>query len=438
MCRSRNASEDWILNMHIETVQLKNFKRFELLKLDFDPNLNIFIGVNGAGKTSILQSLLYGLATTVHYFSGQWGPFAKDAPIVHKRIERCNDRVRQEAIYPVEIILSVNENDEVWRAGQLCRSDNSWELLDLPSSFKRQKELGCTLPVFAFYAADRFMEGFSYQAIQANFQPEERLTAYQKWNNASDKTECQKTLSWVVTKSMERMQLALERSSSFHGVVDDDLATLNHALKSSFDNFDSIYYDWNIKAILTRWTDDGIKPFEDLSDGQRAVVFLFADIVRRAALLNPHLGTKAAQETDGIVIIDELDAHLHPAWQQKIAQGLQSAFPKMQFIVSTHSPFVAAEVKAEQIYLLKGNEVVHPRQALGLNNSEINLQIFETTGQNDTVAKEIQGLRRLIDVQKFDAVRQGIEALEQKLNGPTEDTRELAMLLDWAKSESEL
>lgn len=424
--------------MHIETVQLKNFKRFELLKLDFDPKLNIFIGINGSGKTSILQALVYGLMTTVHYFSDQWGPLAKGVSIVHKRVEQQSGRVRLEASYPVEVRLLLKDKDKVFPVGQIGKSDNSFSLLRMQSEFRRPKELGQTLPVFAFYAADRFMAGGANQAIQPDFRPEERLTAYQKWNNASDKTECQKTLSWVVTKSMERMQLALERSSSFQGVGDDDLATLNHALKSSFDNFDSIYYDWNIKAILTRWTDDGIKPFEDLSDGQRAVVFLFADIVRRAALLNPHLGTKAAQETDGIVIIDELDAHLHPAWQQKIAQGLQSAFPKMQFIVSTHSPFVAAEVKAEQIYLLKGNEVTHPRQALGLNNSEINLQIFEATGQNDAVAKEIQDLRRRIDERKFDEVRRGIEALEQKLNGPTEDTRELNMLLDWAKSESEL
>ncbi len=86
--------------------------------------------------------------------------------------------------------------------------------------------------------------------------------------------------------------------------------------------------------------DQGWMPFNYLSDGFRSMVAMAADIAYRASLLNPHLGEDAAKETSGIVLIDEIDLHLHPKWQRRIVRELQSAFPDLQFIATTHSPFI--------------------------------------------------------------------------------------------------
>ena len=90
-------------------------------------------------------------------------------------------------------------------------------------------------------------------------------------------------------------------------------------------------------------------PFSKLSDGQRAMLAMVGDIARRAALLNPHLGEKAPAETPGIVMIDEIDLHLHPRWQRQIVDDLKRTFPKMQFIATTHSPFIIQSLEEGEL-----------------------------------------------------------------------------------------
>ena len=423
--------------MYIDTLKLTNFKRFESLELSLDEKINVFIGINGAGKTSILKSVVNGLGPVVYYWAGSGWVRPNVAEVVHKRVERVDNQVRLEAVYPVEIYLLVKDGEISFPLSVNFQADNDKQL-QLVRNYDRPKGFGHTLPVFAFYGADRFALNSFSKDVQASLRPEERLKAYEKWHEASVPGECAKTLSWIVTKSTERMQLAMEAKTSFEAVLGDDLSILNQALRAAFEEFESIYYDWKSKSILTLWQGGQVKAFEDLSDGERGVVLLFADIVRRVALLNPHLGDRAALETDGVVLIDEVDAHLHPAWQQKIVPGLNKAFPKIQFTVSTHSPFVVGEVKPSSLFILTEKGIQQPLQSYGLNNDEINLQLFQTTGQNKEVREKVEQIQSLIEADKFKDAQEGIESLEKLLNGASQDTRDLEMQLKWAKTETDL
>ncbi|MGB8922932.1 MAG: AAA family ATPase [Pseudomonas sp.] len=89
-----------------------------------------------------------------------------------------------------------------------------------------------------------------------------------------------------------------------------------------------------------------------LSDGIRNIVALAADIAYRCIKLNPHLGITAPHQCTGVVLIDEVDMHLHPAWQQTVIPDLLGAFPNIQFIVTTHSPQVITSVQAKCIRVL--------------------------------------------------------------------------------------
>ena len=106
------------------------------------------------------------------------------------------------------------------------------------------------------------------------------------------------------------------------------------------------------KQLVMRHDENGFIPVEMLSDGIRNTIAMVADIAYRACKLNPHLGENAAKETDGVVLIDEVDMFLHPKWQQTILKSLTDAFPKMQFIVTTHSPQVLSTVRRENIRIL--------------------------------------------------------------------------------------
>lgn len=117
-----------------------------------------------------------------------------------------------------------------------------------------------------------------------------------------------------------------------------------------------IQYSIEEKSITLGHGKYGHLTVNQLSDGIQAVFALVADLAYRCYLLNNHLGDEAIKQTPGIILIDEVDMHLHPKWQQTILTQLRTAFPKIQFIVTTHSPQVLSTVAAENIRLIEQDE----------------------------------------------------------------------------------
>jgi predicted ATP-binding protein involved in virulence len=117
-----------------------------------------------------------------------------------------------------------------------------------------------------------------------------------------------------------------------------------------------ITYSLSREELVAHHDQHGALPVSLLSDGIRNMIGMVADIAFRATKLNPHLGAMAAKETTGVVLIDEVDMHLHPEWQQVVLQSLTEAFPQMQFIVTTHSPQVLSTVPRENIRILEQDE----------------------------------------------------------------------------------
>ena len=113
--------------------------------------------------------------------------------------------------------------------------------------------------------------------------------------------------------------------------------------------WENLEYSSSLKEIVANHPQNGILPISLLSDGIRNMIGLVADIAYRMVRLNPQLGINAVKETPGIVLIDEVDMHLHPEWQQVVIGDLRKAFPKIQFIITTHSPQVLTTVMAESI-----------------------------------------------------------------------------------------
>jgi predicted ATP-binding protein involved in virulence len=102
------------------------------------------------------------------------------------------------------------------------------------------------------------------------------------------------------------------------------------------------------------------RTLQQLSDGQRNLLALVGDIAMRMARLNPHLGEKVLEETEGVVLIDELDLHLHPEWQRDVVNNLKKTFPKIQFFVTTHSPFIIQSLSEGEHIPLDGQPVAMP------------------------------------------------------------------------------
>jgi predicted ATP-binding protein involved in virulence len=146
---------------------------------------------------------------------------------------------------------------------------------------------------------------------------------------------------------------------------------------------------------------------DTLSDGIRNMMGLVADIAHRAARLNPQFGERAALGTPGIVLIDEVDMHLHPAWQQLVLGALQQAFPLVQFIVTTHSPQVLTTVKAENIRIF-ADGAVHSATpgTYGAEAQRILESIFEVSPRpKNEISEALDEYLRLVDARQWNGPR---------------------------------
>ena len=132
------------------------------------------------------------------------------------------------------------------------------------------------------------------------------------------------------------------------------ISLLNHTCINNKDiqGAKDFYYDTDADQIMIKLDKEGLVPFNYLSDGYRNMVAMVADIAHRASRLNPHFDSESAKKTQGIVLIDEIDLHLHPKWQRRVVDDLQEAFPNIQFVATTHSPFIIQSLKAVRLLIL--------------------------------------------------------------------------------------
>jgi predicted ATP-binding protein involved in virulence len=133
-----------------------------------------------------------------------------------------------------------------------------------------------------------------------------------------------------------------------------------------------------MNSIIAKFKDEQFIPIDLLSDGFKSMLAMVADIAYRCITLNPHLGEKAL-ESSGVVLIDELDVHLHPNWQQKVAKMLKATFPNIQFIVTTHSPLILHSLElGDRIITLEDNQVYYHDNKFGRDADDTLLQIMDT------------------------------------------------------------
>ena len=149
-----------------------------------------------------------------------------------------------------------------------------------------------------------------------------------------------------------------------------------------------------------------------MSDGQRALVGLVADVARRACLLNSEaFGAQTLMETTGVVLIDELDLHLHPRWQRRIIGDLKRIFPKIQFFATTHSPQIIGEARPEEIVLLTPEGQKRPMASYGMDSNWVLECVMEAEGRDPAVARRIKDVFTAIDDGRLDAAKSMIAAL---------------------------
>jgi Predicted ATP-binding protein involved in virulence len=432
--------------MRINSIHLLNYRCHANLNVEFLPGFNVIVGVNGSGKTSLLKSIcdaLTGFSNYLSLSSRNYQAF-NDENVVRLKAEVIQGRYRFEPQYPVKVSAAADafETGCVWTVQKASQVDHPQSTGQTPGQIwqSKQQAMGqpgenagtqLSLPIIAFYRANRHWNQPQPHEMQAATARNARTDGYASWWDASlDSSALQ---SWVIGKCLERFQTSSETGIAFDDIQSDELALVNQALALAVEGVKGLKYDLKQKSLLVEWSStvgSAREPtaFENLSDGQRAVIGLVADIARRMCVLNPQLGHEVTNETPGVVLIDELDMHLHPRWQRILTSGLKRAFPKVQFIVASHSPQVLGELKPEEIILLRPSGTVHPQVSYGLTSSQVLEEIMDATARTPEVERLLAEVFELLERGELLIAKEKLEVLQTIAPGIPELTGAHALL----------
>lgn len=157
-----------------------------------------------------------------------------------------------------------------------------------------------------------------------------------------------------------------------------------------------------------------------LSQGERSLLALVADIAYRLAIMNPT--SEDPLHGKGIVLIDEIDLHLHPRWQRSVIRNLQTTFPNCQFIITTHSPLVVSDPQEVQVFLLEEGSTRELDNLYGMDIEQVLFEIMDTPLRHEPLQEKLNDLMDAIQDKKFNKAKKLRNELLQVL---PKDHREL-------------
>ncbi|EUB76870.1 AAA ATPase [Pseudomonas sp. GM41(2012)] len=401
--------------MRLDRLNIQNFRCYEDATFDFQPGFNLVVGVNGSGKTSLLQAIATCLTDFSNAFNGYFVPL--DEELIRFAIDKHQGRVRFERCYPMQLkaegcIFGLSN----WVIEKLRNDGSASADANVLKVLTEKKNLLGTennldLPILAFYRANRRWAISGVTAESAASQRVSRLHGYENWfDAAANLTDFE---SWFIGKTLERLQKVSETEGAIKH-FDDELSLVNSALKKALPNSHGLRYDITLRSLMVDLDTKESLPFNQLSDGQRAMIALMADIARRICLLNPHFGQKALAETVGIIIIDELDIHLHPSWQRSIVAALKSAFPKVQFIAASHSPQIIGSLKPEEVIVLNNGDGSHPRVTYGLDSSSVLEEVMDVSQREPKIEALLSKLFSTLEDNDLKKAKVQLEALKKQ------------------------
>lgn len=356
--------------MQITSLSITNFKLFSDCQFRFHPEFNLVVGTNGSGKTSLLRAVAVALGGWAH-------AYIKDPnnrrPILDGEVREVQqdqrfDRsklVRIKAQGSAEIVdrFGVRKpGSAIWTRFRREGSEGTlttgeidygthklyplnFELLGQDILTYIEGGRSFDLPLFAFYECDRLW--LAKDQLSAESSARARYSRFDPYLDCFHTGADHRAIGeWLLKNELASLQKREETPV---------LQSIRSAAKAALEDCSDLRFDFGESRVMVEFENGSVVPFEHLSDGQRTMLGLFCDLARRASLLNPHFGGEASAKTSGVVLIDELDLHLHPRWQRRIIEDLRRIFPKIQFICTSHSPFLIQSLRSgEELIMLGG------------------------------------------------------------------------------------
>ncbi len=409
--------------MKINRVILTNFRGISAFEFDFQEKCTVFYGINGVGKTTILRAIDLLYSSIIN-------------KIVRNRFKQgikieLADIKYGKPFCEVTCDFSIDGIDEsIAYSRKMFRKENkrihNTEKLSRISEIFREKyiESNQGMPIFVNYGVNRTVMEIPLRIRNTHIFDKE--SAFEK--AIESKIDFRTFFEWFRYQEDLENQIKVRENREY---VDVSLRSVKEAVYAMLDGVSNLRIERNPLAMKV--DKEGISfRVDQLSDGEKCTLALFGDLARRLALANPDIANPL--QGNGVVLIDEIELHMHPLWQRKILPILKKCFPNIQFIVTTHSPQVLGEL--DDSYNIIGMERVGDTisyklipSLIGWDSNYILKCFMGTDNLNPSTQELIEKMYDLISENNYDESEKLVKILEELTDTAHEDAVKARMLI---------
>ncbi len=438
--------------MRLDSVYVKNYRCFEELDISLNKNVTLFVGKNGAGKTAILDAIAVSASTFLNGIEGG----------ISRKIQKEDARYR---FYEIEGMIDSQHQFPVVISGKgECggRKNTEWtcalnavgrntaiqdvqQLTEIAEEMQNKVMMGDTdvaLPAIFYYGTGR---------LYGSAKGDADLRSSQKLNRQAGYIDCMMAesnekmmLGWfekMTLKSLQQQQKTgtLEKMPQLQ-IVEDAICHCFSRI-SGYDQVE-ISFELDTQRIMIEYVDEEKVrcrfALNELSDGYKSTLSMIGDIAYRMAVLNPQLGKEVLKKTTGIILIDEIDLHLHPQWQQTILKDLQTIFPLIQFVTASHAPEIINSVPKENIRILDHGKIRSPiGQTYGRDANSILREVMQVEERPKEIQQLLRKFYSYIDDMKLREAEAVLRELERILGDTDPEINGAKVTLEFEKMQEE-
>lgn len=396
--------------MRLESIELENFRTIETARIEFDGKSSVIFGINGTGKSSILRAINLLYANIINQ-------------IVNRKELKQNYTLQLEDIKygrketRISTLIDL-ENEKIKYYRKMIRNTGKREqdiasLKKIAGIFHEKyitdEEQG-NIAIFVNYGTNR-----SVLDIPLRIRTHHVFDVYAAFERSiENKIDFRTFFEWYRNQEDYENEQKKENGDLDH--QDPALKAVRTAIISMLDGYSNLRVARKPRLEMKIDKDNISLNVSQMSDGEKCTMALLGDLARRLTLANPLLEDPLLGE--GIVLIDEIELHMHPAWQRKILRVFKNTFPNIQFIVTTHSPIILSEANEDYnlFFLDREDTNIEVKQMSQLNGYDTNAvleQFMGTCSVNPETEKFIGSIYEEIDQGKFETAEEKILKLAE-------------------------
>lgn len=438
--------------MELNMLHIRNYRCFEDTNISLNKHLTLFVGKNGAGKSTILDAIAIAVSS---FLCGIEGTVSRNIQKEDARYNfyELNGIIDSQHQFPVEItgygVCNGKKGLEWTRslnsAGGKTTLKDAYQIINIAEQMQKQIMIGdaeIILPILSNYGTGR---------LYAQKKEKRNLKTLQKFNRQVGYLDCMAAesnekmmLNWfekMTLKSLQNQQKtgSVEKITQLK-VVEEAVCKCFRRISGAKDPV--LSFDLDTHRIIMEYKNDAGEKcrfsLNEMSDGYKNTLSMISDIAYRMAVLNPQLGERVLERTPGIILIDEIDLHLHPEWQQTILKDLQNVFPEVQFIVTSHAPAVINSVEKEHIRILDDGQVYMPaEQTYGRDANSILREVMGVGERPEDIQQLLSDFYQFIDRGEVKKAEELLNSIEEIIGSTDPEISGARVTLDFEKMRGE-